>query len=83
MQGEIARDVLNKLRVKLSGEEERSLSEGYTQNAEAYRLYLTGRHLLNNGTSDGLQGGSGIFSRPLTSTRASPWATPEWRTPTP
>jgi TolB-like protein len=55
VQGEIARDVSSKLRVQLSGAEERSLSKGHTQNAEAYRLYLTGRYLLNNGTTRGLQ----------------------------
>ena len=63
VQGEIARDVMTKLRVKLSGEEERSLSKGYTQNAEAYRLYLTGRHLLNNGTQDGVRGGVEYFQQ--------------------
>lgn len=55
LQGEIARDVSNKLRDKLSPAEERSLTRGYTQNAEAYRLYLTGRYLSNNGTPEGLQ----------------------------
>jgi tetratricopeptide (TPR) repeat protein len=55
VQNEIARDVLNKLRAKLSPAEEQSLSKGYTQNAEAYRLYLTGRYLLNNGTPEGQQ----------------------------
>jgi TolB-like protein/Tfp pilus assembly protein PilF len=55
VQNEIARDVLSKLRAKLSPAEEQSLSKGYTQNAEAYRLYLTGRYLSNNGTPEGLQ----------------------------
>ncbi|MCA1620293.1 MAG: tetratricopeptide repeat protein [Acidobacteria bacterium] len=55
VQKEIARDVLNKLRARLSPAEEQSLSKGSTQNAEAYRLYLTGRYLLNNGTPEGLQ----------------------------
>ena len=63
VQGEIARDVLSKLRAKLSGAEEQSLSKGYTRDAEAYRLYLTGRYLLNSGTTEGVGKSVGYFRR--------------------
>ncbi len=43
LQGEIARDVSNKLRVKLSGADEQKIAKNYTENAEAYQLYLKGR----------------------------------------
>ncbi|MEJ7578244.1 MAG: protein kinase [Pyrinomonadaceae bacterium] len=43
LQSEIARDVLNKLRVKLSGADEQKVAKNYTANAEAYQLYLKGR----------------------------------------
>ena len=47
LQSEIARDVSQKLRRKLSGAEERRITKKYTENAEAYQLYLKGRvHLL-------------------------------------
>jgi len=43
LQGEIARDVTNRLRVKLSGADEQRLAKNYTANTEAYQLYLRGR----------------------------------------
>ncbi|HEV8159650.1 MAG TPA: protein kinase, partial [Pyrinomonadaceae bacterium] len=47
LQAEIARDVSNNLRTKLSGADEQKLAKKYTENAEAYQLYLKGRfHLL-------------------------------------
>ncbi len=42
LQGEIARDVSNKLRLKLSGVDERKLAKTYTANPEAHQLYLKG-----------------------------------------
>ena len=44
-QTEIARDVSNKLRQKLTGAE--ALQKGQTANSEAYQLYLKGRFLWN------------------------------------
>lgn len=43
LQSEIARDVANKLRAKLSGVDESRVTKRYTDNAEAYELYLKGR----------------------------------------
>jgi TolB-like protein/Tfp pilus assembly protein PilF len=43
LQNEIARDVAGKLRAKLSGAEQTQIAKSYTENAEAYRLYLQGR----------------------------------------
>ncbi len=40
----IARDVADKLRVKLSGADVQRLAKNYTENAEAYQLYLKGRY---------------------------------------
>ena len=47
LQNEIARDVSSKLRIKLSGADERKMAKTYTTNAEAYRLYLQGRFYWN------------------------------------
>jgi TolB-like protein/Flp pilus assembly protein TadD len=44
LQNEIARDVANKLRTRLSGADEQKLAKNYTENAEAYQLYLKGRY---------------------------------------
>ena len=47
LQSEIARDVSRKLQERLSGVEERRLAKNYTENTEAYQLYLRGRfHVL-------------------------------------
>jgi TolB-like protein/Flp pilus assembly protein TadD len=43
LQNEIARDVSNNLKTKLSGADEQKLTKNYTDNAEAYQLYLKGR----------------------------------------
>ena len=43
LQGEVARDVVENLRQKLTGAEEQKLARTYTENAQAYQLYLKGR----------------------------------------
>ncbi|MDQ3816566.1 MAG: tetratricopeptide repeat protein [Acidobacteriota bacterium] len=53
LQSEVARDVSNKLRAKLSGAEQHQIAKNYTTSSEAYQLYLKGRFFLNNGTPDG------------------------------
>jgi eukaryotic-like serine/threonine-protein kinase len=47
LQNDIARDVAERLRLRLSGEDEKRLAKNYTANAEAYRLYLLGRSYWN------------------------------------
>jgi TolB-like protein/Tfp pilus assembly protein PilF len=44
LQKEIARDVSQKLRVRLSGADEQKLTKNYPEHAEAYQLYLKGRY---------------------------------------
>ena len=43
LQNEIARDVSNKLKTKLSGADAARVEKSYTANAEAYQQYLKGR----------------------------------------
>ena len=43
LQSEIARDVSNKLKTKLSGADAAKVEKNYTANSEAYQLYLKGR----------------------------------------
>ncbi len=54
LQSEIARDVSNKLAAKLTGEQKAQIAKSYTQNPEAYRLYLQGRYHWNKRTPDQL-----------------------------
>jgi len=51
----IAREVTEKLKLKLSGEEQRRLVKRDTTNAEAYQFYLRGRYLWNKRTPAGLK----------------------------
>jgi tetratricopeptide (TPR) repeat protein len=44
LQSEIARDVSEKLKTKISGADERKLRKSYTENVEAYQVYLKGRY---------------------------------------
>jgi TolB-like protein/Flp pilus assembly protein TadD len=46
-QREIAAEITNKLKLKLSGEGEQKLAKKYTDNNEAYQLYLKGRFYWN------------------------------------
>jgi hypothetical protein len=50
----IAREVTDKLRLKLSGEEQRQLTKRDTTNTEAYQFYLRGRYYWNKRTADGM-----------------------------
>jgi TolB-like protein/Tfp pilus assembly protein PilF len=52
LQTEIARDVSQKLRQRLTGEQEKSVTRNQTQNTEAYQLYLQGRYQWNKRTPD-------------------------------
>lgn len=52
LQSEIARDVSQKLRARLSGADERLVTKTYTANPEAYRLYLKGRYHLHQFSVD-------------------------------
>jgi TolB-like protein len=44
LQREIVRDVSSKMQMRLSGAEQQRLVKNYTENSEAYRLYLKGRY---------------------------------------
>ena len=61
MQSEIARDVLSKLRSRLSGADEQKLVKTYTTNAEAFRLLLQGRFFLDRTTRDDTEKAIGYF----------------------
>jgi eukaryotic-like serine/threonine-protein kinase len=55
MQEDIAREITDKLRLRLQSEEEKRLTGHVTENAEAYQLYLKGRYYWNKRTLDGTQ----------------------------
>jgi len=55
VQEDIAREITEKLRLRLTGDEQRSLTKRYTENVEAYQLYLQCRYHWNRGTGDELE----------------------------
>ncbi|HEX6126413.1 MAG TPA: tetratricopeptide repeat protein [Pyrinomonadaceae bacterium] len=63
LQSEIARDVSQKLRARLTGAEENRVVKNQTQNAEAYQLYLQGRYNWNKRTEPTTQKAIEYFQR--------------------
>src|SRR6185295_1757250 len=55
VQSDISKEISDQLRLKLTGEEQKKISKLYTQNTEAYQLYLKGRYYWNKRTEDGLR----------------------------
>ena len=53
VQDEISNEISGKLRLQLSRADKKRLTKHHTENAEAYRLYLRGRHHWNMWTEDG------------------------------
>jgi serine/threonine protein kinase/tetratricopeptide (TPR) repeat protein len=53
VQDEISNEISEKLRLQLTRAEKKRLTKRHTQNDEAYRLYLKGRHYWNRWTEEG------------------------------
>jgi TolB-like protein/DNA-binding winged helix-turn-helix (wHTH) protein/Tfp pilus assembly protein PilF len=63
IQEMISKDIAEKLRPKLSGEQKAYIAKPQTQNAEAYALYLKGRFYWRKRTEDGLREGLACFEQ--------------------
>jgi tetratricopeptide (TPR) repeat protein len=53
VQDDISNEISGKLRLQLTGSEKKQLTKRHTEDAEAYRLYLKGRHHWNRWTEEG------------------------------
>jgi serine/threonine protein kinase/tetratricopeptide (TPR) repeat protein len=53
VQDEISNEILGKLRLQLTRADKKRLTRHHTEDAEAYRLYLKGRHHWNRWTEEG------------------------------
>ncbi|MEK6323139.1 MAG: protein kinase [Acidobacteriota bacterium] len=53
VQEEIARQISERLRLRLSGDDQRRLTKHDTENTEAYQLYLKGRYYWNKRSAEG------------------------------
>jgi len=65
MQEEIVKQILSKLHLRLNGEEEKRSNKRFTQNVEAYRLYLKGRYFLNKYNQEGFKTGLEYFKQAI------------------
>ncbi len=65
VQEEISKEISEKLRLKLTGEDQTRLTKRYTENTEAYQLYLKGRYYWNKRTADGFQSAIAHFQQAI------------------
>jgi serine/threonine protein kinase/tetratricopeptide (TPR) repeat protein len=65
LQEEIAREISEKLRLQLTGEEKKRLTKRATGNKEAYQLYLKGRYWWNKRTEEGLNKGIEYYQQAI------------------
>jgi eukaryotic-like serine/threonine-protein kinase len=61
IQDEISSEISGKLRLRLTRAEKKRLVRRHTEDAEAYRLYLQGRHHWNRWTEEGFYKAIGYF----------------------
>ena len=67
VQEEIAKQISEKLQLRLSGEEKKQLAKRHTENTEAYQSYLKGLYHWNKRTEDGLKKGIEYFQQAVKS----------------
>jgi eukaryotic-like serine/threonine-protein kinase len=65
VQEEIAREISEKLRLRLTGDEKQQLGRRYTDNTEAYQLYLKGRFYWYKRTRDGYKKATELFEQAI------------------
>jgi TolB-like protein/Tfp pilus assembly protein PilF len=65
VQEEISREISEKLRLKLTKEEQQRLTKRHTEDTNAYRLYLKGRYFWNKRTEEGLKKGIQYFQQAI------------------
>jgi serine/threonine protein kinase/tetratricopeptide (TPR) repeat protein len=65
VQEEMAREIADNLRIRLTGPEKKKLRKKTTENTAAYQLYLKGRFQWNKRTEDGLKRGIALFNEAI------------------
>jgi serine/threonine-protein kinase len=65
MQGKIAKQIAANLRLHLTGEEQTKLAKRYTENSEAYELYLLGRYHWNQRKVAAINQGIDYFQKAI------------------
>ncbi|HJQ34550.1 MAG TPA: hypothetical protein VJ866_20385 [Pyrinomonadaceae bacterium] len=65
LQERISREISERLRLKLTGEEKSRLGKRYTENTAAYHLYLRGRYCLNKRSTEWIRKGIEHFNQAI------------------
>jgi TolB-like protein/DNA-binding SARP family transcriptional activator len=65
LQGDLSREISDRLQPQLTGDHKERLTKRYTEDAEAYRLYLKGRYHWNKRSAEGLQKAGEYFHQAL------------------
>jgi TolB-like protein/Tfp pilus assembly protein PilF len=65
LQGDLSREISEKLHLQLTGDQKKRLTKHYTEDAEAYRLYLKGRYHWNKRNPEDLQKAVEYFRQAL------------------
>lgn len=65
LQDEISQEISHQLRLQLTGEEKRKLVKRYTDNTEAYHLYLKGRYFNSKRTPQWIKKGIEHFQKAI------------------
>lgn len=65
IEQEIAREISEKLRLRVTVEEKKRLTGRETTNAEAYQFYLRGRYFWNKRTADGIRKAIELFQQAI------------------
>ena len=65
LQDDLSREIAEKLRLKLTGDEKQRLAKRYTEDAEAYQFYLKGRYYWNKRSPEGTQKAVNYFQQAI------------------
>ena len=65
LQDDLSSEIVEKLRLKLSGDEKQRLAKRYTEDAEAYQFYLKGRYYWNKRSPEGAQKAVSYFQQAI------------------
>jgi hypothetical protein len=65
IQDDIAQEIVKALKIKWLGEKEEKIVKRYTENIEAFNLYLKGRYFWNMRTEEGLNNAIDTFEQAI------------------
>jgi adenylate cyclase len=65
IQEKVASKIVDALRMQLTGDEKNTLQKRYTENTEAYQLYLKGRYFWNKRNEEGLKAAIRFFEKAI------------------